>query len=66
MEQKIILDVSSILNSEIGSSLSYPIKEKVKDFDKEIKVIGEVVGKVALNHLEEGALVGFFNLETIL
>jgi uncharacterized protein len=64
--QKIILDVSSILNSEIGSSQSYPIKEKIKDFDKDIKVVNEVVGKVTLNHLEENSLSGFFNLETAL
>lgn len=65
-EQKIFLDVSSILNSEIGSSQTYSVKEKIKDFDQDIKMVDEITGKVTLNHFEENSLSGFFNLKTTL
>lgn len=63
-EQKIILDVSSILTSEIGTSQSFPIREKLKDFDKEVKIINDLIGRVTINRFEEDNLLVFFNLKT--
>jgi len=62
MEQKILLDVSSILNSEIGTSQSFNIKQQIKDFDKELKLVKDLIGRVAFNHVEENQLLGFFDL----
>lgn len=66
MDQKIILDVSSILSSEIGTSQVFSIKEKIKDFDKEVKIVDDLVGKVTINHLQEQQLLSFFDLKTTL
>ena len=59
---KLILDVSSILNSEVGSSLKYKVNYRANDLEKDVKIIGKIKGDVLFNHLEENSLNAFVNL----
>lgn len=64
--QKIVLDVSPILNSKIGSSLKFKINPEIIDIDNEVKLSGKITGQVIFSHLEKDSLTGLFNLNLVL
>lgn len=62
--RKIILDVSSLLSSEIGTTEKIEIKENLKEVDEEVKVKKPISGTLILSHLDDNSLSGLFNLKT--
>jgi uncharacterized protein len=51
------IDVSKLLQSDVGTTSSLRLSEKIEDLDKEIKVVSPALGEVELLRTDEGILV---------
>jgi len=65
-DQSFILDISSVLNSEIGGSQSFSVKYKIRDEIDEIQFADDIIGKITIEHIGKNRILAFFNLKTVL
>lgn len=65
-KQEIKIDVSSILNSEIGSSQTIPLQADIKKFNDDFNVVDDLKGVIAIERISNKKLLVLFNLKTTL
>ena len=65
-EPKIILDVASILDSSVGSSQSFSVGNKLRNFIPDVRFASSIVGTAVLTLTEENYLAAVFNCRIII
>lgn len=51
------IDVSKLLQSDVGTESSLKLSEEIEDLDKEIKAVSPASGEIELLHTDEGILI---------
>jgi len=60
-EQKILIDVSPVLSSDIGLTTSYSVNEKIASLASDVKPTSNIKGKVTLCAVDENIISAFIN-----